>query len=104
MTKHFCTVTTASGELLHIDAGYERGLHAAYLNVYDAHNKLVYDDNVQIPIGTMRPADVASVLQRRYGVQLPDGMLEAIQADYDGHVAPYTRQWPEGRPVSPFEA
>lgn len=85
MTKHFCRVPHSDHGPLLIDAGYERGMHAAYLTVYDRRDKVLYDDNVDPahPVGTMRPEHIAQVLRERFGVQLPQAMLDAIQRDYD---------------------
>ena len=105
MTKHFSQGMSRHGTPALIDAGYERGLHAAYLTVTDqATGRVLYDDNLSWPISQMRPADVDTVLARDFGLRLPDEMRAARAADYASGAAPYLRHWPDAEAAATITA
>lgn len=92
MTKHIHEDTTATGEAVTVETGWERGRQCFFLTVYAAGHTLRYDSDVDMrffPVG-MTLADVESVMDGM-GLTLPGSVREALTADGRVDAAPYIR-------------
>lgn len=95
MTKHIHADTTATGEAVTVETGWERGRQCFFLTVYGADEDVRYDSDYDLrffPVG-MTLADVETVMGG-LGLTLPGSVREALTADESVDAAPYIRHHP----------
>ncbi|MDP9765231.1 hypothetical protein [Deinococcus enclensis] len=94
MTKHLYDATTATGEAVTVDTGWERGRQCFFLTVF-AGEDVRYDSDTDarsFPHG-MRLPDVTTVLGG-LGLALPETVRAALTQDEAANAAPYIRHHP----------